>query len=128
MIPIAKKSGLFIRQSVIGFGFLSGLFTAIGIDPEEAIIEVAGRTIHSFYPDPGVSSLFVILPTILLLISIWTAYRFGGVIGLASVVLAYFAGLGVFVSLYSAALLLAASVALGYFATNRRLLKTAGLR
>lgn len=128
MRRIAKKSGLFIRQSVIGFGFLSGIFTAIGIDPEETIIGLAGSTITSFYPDPQLSYLFVLLPTILLIISIITAYRFGGVIGLASVVVAYFAGLAVFTTPGTAAILLVVAVVLGYLATNRRLLKKAGIR
>lgn len=125
---MAKKSSLFIRQSVIGFGFISGVFTAIGIDPEEAIIALAGSAVTAFYPDPGLSWLFVILPTILLLISVATAYRLGGVLGLASVVVAFFAGLAVFTSLYSAAVLLIIAVATGCIATNRRLLKKTGLR
>ncbi len=128
MRGIAKKSSLFIRQSVIGFGFLSGFFTAIGIDPEDAIIAFAGSTITTLYPDPQVSYLFVLLPTLLLLISVITAYRLGGVMGLASVIVAYCAGLATFTSLVSAVILLIVAVAMGYLSTNRRLLKKAGLR
>ena len=128
MRRIAKKSSLFIRQSVIGFGFLSGIFTAIGIDPEEAVIALAGSTITSLYPSKEIGYLFVILPTILLLISIFTAYRFGGITGLVSVVVAYFAGLLAFTTPFSAVILLIAAIVLGYLATNRRLLKKAGIR
>ena len=125
---IAKKSSLFIRQSVIGFGFLSGIFTAIGIDPEETVIALAGSTVTSLYPSQELSYLFVILPTILLLLSIVTACRFGGIIGLLSVVVAYFAGLAIFASYMTAGILLVVAVVLGYIATNRRLLKKAGIR
>jgi len=125
---IAKKSSLFIRQSVIGFGFLSGIFTAIGIDPEEAILALAGTAIVAVWPDPRVISLFLILPTMLLLISVATAYRLGGLIGLVSVLVAYASGLAVFSSPHSTAIFLILAVFLGYLATNRRLLKKAGLR
>ena len=48
---MAKKSHAYIWQSVIGFGFLSGLWTAVGIDPEGVILTLVGRTIDTFYPD-----------------------------------------------------------------------------
>ncbi len=55
---MAKKSGLFIRQFVIGLGFLSGVFTAIRIAPQQEIIKVLGRAVGSVYPNPQVSYLF----------------------------------------------------------------------
>jgi hypothetical protein len=120
---MVKKSSLFIRQSVVGLGFLSGIFTAIGIDPQDEIIGIVGSTVTTIYPDPRISSLFLLLPTILLLISVVTAYRLGGIMGLVSVVVAYFAGLALFTSLLSALFLLGAATVLGYCATNRHLLK-----
>ena len=120
---MAKKSSLFIRQSVIGLGFLSGIFTAIGIDPQDALIGIAGDAVSSLYPEPGVRYLFLVIPTLLLLISIYTAYRLGGILGLVSVVIAYFSGLAVFSSITSAIILLAVAVVLAYLATNRRLMK-----
>jgi len=123
-----KKSSLFIRQSVIGLGLLSGLFTAIGIDPEGEIIGVIGNTLTAIYPDPRISYLFIILPTILLLLSVITAFRLGGITGLISVILAYFSGLSVFSSLLSAIIFLGAAIILGYFATNRRIFKKIRLR
>ena len=120
---MAKKSSLFIRQSVIGLGFLSGIFTAIGIDPQDALIGIAGDAVSSLYPEPGVRYLFLVIPTLLLLISIYTAYRLGGILGLVSVVIAYFSGLAVFTSITSAIILLAVAVVLAYLATNRRLMR-----
>ncbi|OPY35567.1 MAG: hypothetical protein A4E35_02393 [Methanoregula sp. PtaU1.Bin051] len=78
---MAKKSSLFIRESVIGLGFLSGCFTAIGIDPQDDAIRIIGESVQSVYPDPQVSYLFIMLPTILLLISLITAYLKGGMGG-----------------------------------------------
>jgi hypothetical protein len=118
---MARKSSLFIRQSVIGLGFLSGLFTAIGIDPEEAAIGIIGSSVQAVWPDPQVSFLFIILPTLLLAVSVITAYRKGGILGLFSVLIGYFAGLSVLVSPVPALLLLAAATGLGFLATDRRI-------
>jgi predicted branched-subunit amino acid permease len=120
---MGTRSSIFIRQFVIGLGFLSGIFTAIGIDPQQEVITIIGGAIASVYPDPQISSLFLVLPTILLIISLIAAYRKGKVLGLASVLVAYCAGIVILGSLVISLLLLAGAVVLGLVATNRRLLK-----
>ena len=108
---------------MIGLGFLSGIFTAIGIDPEDALIGIAGDAVSILYPESGIRFLFLLIPTLLLVISICTAYRLGGILGLVSVIIAYFSGLAVFTSITSAIVLLAVAVVLAYLATNRRLMR-----
>jgi hypothetical protein len=125
---MAKKSRTFIWQFVIGLGFLSGVWTAIGIDPEAAILNALGTAAGAIYPDDTLRSLFLILPTILLLCSVWQAYRNGRVPGLVAVMIAYLAGLSILVSAASAVVLLLVAVVTGWLATNRRLMKRAGLR
>lgn len=120
---MAKKSSLFIRQFVIGLGFLSGLFTAIGIDPQDEILRVIGSSVQAVYPSPGLSSLFFLLPIMLLVASVIMAYLKGGAMGLLSVIVAYFAGVSVLASPALSLALLLAAIAIGYLATNRRLLK-----
>jgi hypothetical protein len=90
---MTKKSGLFIRQFVIGLGFLSGIFTAVGIDPQQEVISLLGRAVLLYYPDPEISYLFVILPAALLFASLAAAYLRGRVPGLVSVLVAYCAGI-----------------------------------
>jgi len=119
---IAKKSSLFIREFVIGLGFLSGIFTAIGIDPEQVIIGIIGKAAVSLYPGPEISALFIILPTILLLISLIAAFLKGRILGLVSVLVAYCAGIFILVSTVLALILLIGATGIGYLATNRRLL------
>ena len=124
-VPIttmAKRSRTYIWQFTIGLGFLSGIWTAIGIDPEEAALNLIGTTTTEIFPDPTLRQLFIILPTILLLVSVWGAYKRGKVLGLASVLIAYVAGLSILVSLWTSLLLLGAAVVTGYLATGRRLL------
>jgi hypothetical protein len=120
---MAKKSGLFIRQFVIGLGFLSGIFTAIGIDPQVILLRIIGNAVGSVYPDPQVSYMFFILPTVLLLVSLIAAFMKGKVLGLVSVIVAYCSGVLIFISAVLSITLLLLAVALGFLATNRRLLK-----
>jgi len=117
---MAKRSRTYIWQFVIGLGFLSGIWTAIGIDPEEVILNLLGSVTGEIYPDPTLRQLFIILPAILLLISIWGAYKKGRVLGLVSVVIAYMAGLSVLVALWTSLILLLAAIVTGYLATCRR--------
>ena len=125
---MAKKSHAYIWQSVIGFGFLSGLWTALGIDPEEVILNLIGRTVDTIFPDPDIRYLFIILPTILLVISVYQAWKKGRVPGLVAVILAYVAGLSILVSWMTALILLLAAIFTGWLATNRRLMRKLGLR
>ncbi len=120
---MAKKSRTYIWQFVIGLGFLSGLWTAIGIDPQAVIADVLGNAVDAVYSDPAVRSLFLILPTLLLLLSIIGAYKKGRLFGLFSVIIAYLAGLLILVSTVIALVLLGVAIIIGYFAPNRRLIK-----
>jgi len=118
---MAKKSKEYIWQFVIGLGFLSGVWTAIGIDPGAVILNVLGDMIGTLYSDPVVRSLFLILPTALLVVSIISAYRKGKVLGLISVIMAYSAGLFIMVSTGTSLLLLIIAIIIGYLATSRHL-------
>jgi predicted branched-subunit amino acid permease len=120
---MAKRSRTYIWQFVIGLGLLSGIWTAIGIDPESVILNVLGNVVGRVYSDPGIRSLLLIVPSILLIISIIGAYRRGRVLGLISVVVAYIAGLFILVSIPTSLVLLGIAILLGYLATNRRLRK-----
>jgi hypothetical protein len=120
---MAKRSRTYIWQFVIGLGFLSGLWTAVGIDPEEVILNILNTAVDNIYPDPNVRTLFLILPSLLLLVSILTAHKKGGVSGLAAVIIAYGAGLSILVSLLLTLLLLFLAIIIGWFATSRRLIK-----
>jgi hypothetical protein len=119
---MAKRSRTYIWQFTIGLGFLSGLWTAIGIDPEEVVLNLLGTVTSEIFPDPTLRQLFIILPTILLLFSVFGAYKKGKELGLASVIIAYVAGLSVLVALWTSVLLLAAAMVTGYLATGRRLI------
>jgi hypothetical protein len=117
---MAKRSRTYIWQFTIGVGFLSGLWTAVGIDPEEVVLNLIGTVTGRIYPYPIIRQLFILLPVILLALSVWGAYKKGRVIGLASVVIAYVAGLSILVALWTSLILLCAAMVTGYIATSRR--------
>jgi hypothetical protein len=123
MGSLARRTRKYLWQFVIGLGFLSGLLTAIGIDPEEVILNVLNKAVDTIYPDPNVRTLFLLLPTLLLLVSIFGAYKNGRVLGLVAVIVAYIAGLSILVSVTSALILLLLAIVIGCLATNRRLVK-----
>jgi len=122
-LPWQKNPVLNIWRFVIGLGFLSGLWTAIGIDPQAVIVGVLGNLIYTVYSDPAIRSLFLILPTILLLLSILGAYTRGKLLGLISVILAYLAGLFILVSTVTALVFFGVAIIIGYFAPDRHLIK-----
>jgi len=120
---VAGRSGTYLWQSVIGLGFLSGVWTALGIDPEEVFLTTLGTAITAVCPDPAIRTLFLLLPTALFLISAYGAYRKGKAVGIIAVIVAYVAGLSVLVSLVTMLVFLLFAVLLGYLATNRRLVR-----
>jgi hypothetical protein len=120
---MVKKSRTYIWQFVIGLGFLSGLWTAIGINPQEIILNILGTVTESVYSDPAIRFLFIILPTILLIVSIIGAYKKGKVLGLISALVAYFAGLFFLISTTTSVVFLCIAIIIGYLATNRKLTK-----
>ena len=120
---MAKKSHTYIWQFVIGLGFLSGLWTAIGIDPQEIVFNILGNAANSLYSDPAIRFLLLLLPTILFILSIIGAYKKGKVLGLISVIVAYIAGLFILTSTTTALVILGIAIIIGYLATNRRLTK-----
>lgn len=117
---MAKRSRTYIWQFTIGLGFLSGLWTAIGIDPEEVILNIIGTVTGEMYPDPILRQLFILLPLILLALPVLSAYKKGKILGLASVLIAYMAGLSILIALWTSLVLLLAAIVTGYLATSRR--------
>lgn len=118
-----KKSRTYIWQFVVGLGFFSGLWTAVGIDPQSVILTVLEDGIDTVYSDPALRLLLLILPAILLLLSIFGAYKKGRLLGLFSVIIAYLAGLTILVSTTTALVFLIIALFAGYLAPRRGLVK-----
>ncbi|HVP97639.1 hypothetical protein [Methanoregula sp.] len=117
---MAKKVHRFIWQFVIGFGFLSGLWTAIGINPENVLINALGTAVTAQYSDPALHTFFLLLPTLILIVSVAGAYINGRVPGLVAVLLAYVAGLVILSHLVAGLVVLCAAMVVAYYAARSR--------
>ena len=124
---MAKRSKTYIWQFVIGLGFVSGLWTAIGIDPQAVLLTALGNVVDTLYPIPVVRWIFFILPLIILGISIYGAYRKGRIPGLVSVIIAYFAGVLILASTATALILLGCAIFIGYSGGRQTFLKKSDL-
>jgi len=71
-----KKSEIFVQEFVLGFGFLGGLFTWVGVDPEEEVIRALLRVV---FPD----NEFMVSLIIFLIVIGSTATGILGIYGLA---------------------------------------------
>ncbi|APH38227.1 hypothetical protein [Methanohalophilus halophilus] len=87
-----KKDELFIREFIVGLGFVSGLWIAVGINPESLIIEQLVKIGNTLTPKHNFGFL-LILPSITTLISIISAWFYGGVLGMIAILLAFISGI-----------------------------------
>lgn len=86
-----RKGEVFVQEFVLGFGFLGGLFTRVGIDPEEEILRAL---LMAFFPNNELMISFAIfcIGLISTIGSILSALAVGGRLGLLIVALAWIAG------------------------------------
>ena len=113
-----KLAVSFIQEFVLGFGFISGVFTRIGIDPEAEIIKAFASIIETLSPNSGFSLIFWLLPIASTIVSIIGSLVIGGWLGLIAVVLAFLGG--VFLDNVIGITLLLVGVVLGLIAPLMR--------
>ncbi len=85
----------FLKSSVVGFGFLSGLWVHLGFDPQTFVFELLQKILLKFEPQYAdtIKAVFLALPIIITCTAVLLAFRRGGWFGLAAVSLAFLAGL-----------------------------------
>ncbi len=108
-----KKSEYFINTFVIGFGFLSGLWIAVGVDPEAEIFNAFSTVINTLNPNSGFSILFFLMPIIILLGSVIGAFSLGGNLGLVAVGCGFLGGLLILISPIISIILLFVGIIIG---------------
>ena len=115
MADIGEK---FVQEFVIGFGFLSGIFLAIGIDPEETIIKSIIDLLAQY--DPQLAGLYAIIFSIvsvfILIATIIASFRLGGILGLIAISLGFVAGFFILSQTVLGIILLIIAFVLGQYA------------
>ncbi len=100
----------FIKEIVLGFGFFSGIFAYIGIDPQIELLKV----VASLIPNGGIY-VWLISVALFAISSILT-YVVGGPVGIIAVILAFFGGLFIATNSALGVFLTIAAIGAGYLA------------
>ncbi|MEM4268291.1 MAG: hypothetical protein QXK37_05685 [Candidatus Woesearchaeota archaeon] len=92
---IKKKYRRFFLQYVVLFGFLTGLFTAIGISPLDEVFSFMGRYMNFVVDNLLVQLVFVLMPLISFIMMVKKVYKKARKLGLAAVFVGYISGISV---------------------------------
>jgi len=114
---MAKKKFVgkaFIEEFVLGFGFLSGVWVKIGIDPTSEVIKFLGNIFQQYVQNSSFTFVFWAIPFLIMAGSLWGAFKVGGLLGILAVVAGFFAGMLLGGSMWL--ILLIVAVVLGFIA------------
>ncbi len=115
----SKKSLAYVF--VISFGFLNGLWLAIGINPQDEVFNFLKYYLDNLHP--WIHTAFVVLPiffTVTTIITLLSIYHKGGILGGMLVLLAFAAGISILKSPVLALAILAISYIIGLFVFRKR--------
>lgn len=116
---MAKRTGVFLKEFVVLFGFLNGVWLAVGVNPGAEFLEIVRQTLESLVGQHGwLEFLFAAAPLVLLVAALVAIFRRGGWLGFAAVALAFFGGLYVVDEPRVSFGLLLGAFVLGYWATR----------
>jgi len=87
---VSKVAKSFVDEFVVGFGFFSGLWICIGVNPETEFIKAFTDVVNQLAPQWGF--IFWLIPVVVTLGSVVGAYFMGGWFGLGAVGLAFLGG------------------------------------
>ncbi|NJE47335.1 hypothetical protein E3E35_07970 [Thermococcus sp. GR7] len=111
-----SKGEIFVRQFVMGFGFLSGLFARLGGDPESIAMNSIFKAFEPLVPHAGgFMVLFGIMSLIEPASKFLAGYKVGGLLGIIAIFFGFLAGYAIMQggSLWVVLLIIAATI--GYF-------------
>ena len=90
---MSNSSQLSLRELIIGFGFLEGIWLAVGVNPEGEII----NALTSVLVDLNISFIYIlilkIIPVLAFIGTLFFIYALGRVLGLLAVASSFIGGL-----------------------------------
>lgn len=114
-----RRTGVFLKEFVVLFGFLNGVWFAVGVNPGAELLEVLLGMGEGLVSGSLLEFAATFVPLVLLGVMLFLIHRKGGWLGFAAVGLAFLAGLQVTSAPRVMAVLLLAALALGYWAARR---------
>lgn len=103
-----------VKEIIIGFGFINGLWFAIGTSPQDQILGFLNK--HSSAMPTLLQKIMPIIPLILMAITIITIisiYRRGRTFGIIAVLMGFVSGAVILKNWQASLILLLASIVLG---------------
>ena len=93
-MPRVSKGEMFVRTFVIGFGFLSGLFARIGVDPQGLVVSSMLDILKEIDMSMAISFsiLFGLLSIIVPVANFIEGYIAAGIVGIAAIILGWLSG------------------------------------
>lgn len=116
---MARRTSAFLREFVVLFGFLNGVWLAVGVNPGAKLLEVlAGILLNLTGREGTLQLVLTLLPVILTVVTLFLILRKGGFVGLLAVIVALVGGMQILADPTVSLVLLLAAMGLGYFATK----------
>lgn len=114
-----RRTQTFLKEFVILFGFLNGLFLSLGVNPAQTLLGVLMNIVDSLTGGNGAVLLALTLaPLVLLVLMLYLIHKRAGWLGFVAVGLAFVSGLWLVAVPTAAFFLLVGAIALGYVATR----------
>lgn len=117
---MSTKGERYVKEYVVGFGFLSGIFLAVGVDPKGEIFKNLSNLLAQYNQDLAAwyTIIFGIISFLILILTILYAYGAGGLIGIAAIIFAFVGGLIIMGVPIVGVILLIIGILLGRIAPN----------
>lgn len=111
-----RRVARFLEEFVVIFGYGTGLFMAVGFNPQEGVLHGAEVFVETILPDPVVRFGVALLLLLLLVISVRKAFATGGPAGIFAIVMGVLAGLSTTLTPLVGLGMLALALITGYIA------------
>ncbi|MEA3199648.1 MAG: hypothetical protein QOE90_1076 [Thermoplasmata archaeon] len=116
---MAKRTGVFLKEFVVLFGFLNGVWIAVGVNPGREFLGIVQGLVESATGGNGwVKLLFTWVPVALAIAALVAIFRKGGWLGFVAVLAGFLSGLYVLADPRLSLGLLVVALALGWFAAR----------
>ncbi len=111
-----RRVARFLEEFVVIYGYGTGLFIAVGFNPQEDVFKGAGVFIETLLPDPLVRFGFALFLLLLLMLSIRKAFVTGGPAGIFAISMGLLAGVSTPLTPLAGLGMLALALITGYIA------------
>lgn len=108
----------FFKEFIVLFGFFTGVWRAIGVNPEAEIFNALKIIIDTLNPGNGISLWFSVLPVLLFIITLIIIYFIARMWGIAAVSCGFIGGLLILLSPVLSIIFLLIGWILGYIGVS----------